>query len=236
MKKLFRALFNRLFFDFARKGDLVEAQDQCYRQLASWIQIQRFLGKSLILKPMRGWALSPDAILHVLLELQARPQPLLFEFGSGQSTIILAAYLQIKGAGRIISIEHDPVYADQIQKQIQQSGLEKHVELRVVPLEPKHQVAASKGCLSYNLDDLTGADHIDVALIDGPPEKNGQLTRYFPLIWALDRLCPGGVAFLDDAHRANERLVIQEVARQRPGFLQEDFVTEKGLHGFRRTP
>lgn len=232
---MFRTLFNKLYFDFTRKVDLLKLQEQVYRQLASFIQIQRFLGEELILKPMRGWALSPDAIIHVLFELQKNPHPLIYEFGSGQSTIVFASYLKKKGAGRIISIEHDANYADKLQKQIQHSGLEKFVELKVVPLKPQNLDEGSHGCMSYDLSESSKEKNIDVVLVDGPPEKNGALTRYFPLRWALDRLSLGGVAFLDDARRTNELLVIREITRTHPELHQEEFETEKGLHAFRRT-
>jgi hypothetical protein len=44
-----------------------------------------------ILKPMRGWAISLDAIGFILNRIQETDKPTVIEFGSGQSTIILGS-------------------------------------------------------------------------------------------------------------------------------------------------
>ena len=41
-----------------------------------------------VLKPMRQWALSPDAMALILADLQERTRPHIVEFGCGQSTIV----------------------------------------------------------------------------------------------------------------------------------------------------
>ena len=50
----------------------------------------------ILLGPLRGWAISPDAIVHVLADLEPRENPTVVEFGSGESTIILASALARK--------------------------------------------------------------------------------------------------------------------------------------------
>jgi len=225
MHKLLRYLFNCVFGNFARKGDL----NNLYAQITDFMQIERIIGSGIILKPLRGWALSPDAVVHILAELQQRDDPVMIEFGSGQSTVIFASYFKRRGKGRLISVEHDAVYAANIMKQIEALGLMEYVESHVVPLKDYTDVQTGNVSKSYDLTCVKKERKLDVVLVDGPPMSFGILTRYYPIHWSLENLAVAGKIFLDDADRPNERLIVQRVARNQPQIYVEELKTEKGL-------
>ncbi|MEO8679304.1 MAG: class I SAM-dependent methyltransferase [Vicinamibacterales bacterium] len=215
---------SRLLAGVAHQEDL----DRLYDQIAGLMQIQSAMGGTPILKPMRGWALSPDAMGWILTDLQERSSPTVVEFGCGQSTVILAAWIKNRGAGRLTSFEHDPAYAAAIRRQLEACGLASQVDLQVVPLVEYPAVGALPPCQSYALPDRRDLA-IDVALVDGPPYWAGDATRYHPLRWAADRLSPDGAVYLDDTIRAAEQGVVRELCLQVPAIVTENLKAEKGL-------
>ncbi|MFW6028601.1 MAG: hypothetical protein ACOC9Q_03670, partial [bacterium] len=104
MKALIKHYLDRYFGRFATKADI----DNLYRQLDSLLEIRDVIGPGLPVGPLRGWALSPDALALILREVISRDEANVVEFGAGGSTIAIAAALKAAGTGSLISIEHDP--------------------------------------------------------------------------------------------------------------------------------
>ena len=217
---IFAKIRARLITGLARQEDL----DVMYNQIAGLFQIQNAMRGETVLKPMRGWALSPDAMACVLADLQERITPTVIEFGSGQSTIVIASALKHHG-GRLISVEHDPVYSTAIQKQAAACRVSDMIEFVHAPLIGVE--SDSKG-RSYDLTALPDFQ-VDVALIDGPPIMNGTYTRLSPLRWAVQHLTQSGTVFLDDAERESERLCMQVLQKEFPNLKTTNRITEKGL-------
>lgn len=219
MRSIFKKLHNRCFRGFARQGDI----DRLYDQLAGLLQIQNAMEGAPMLKPMRGWAISPDALAWVLTAVQEKEAPTMIEFGSGQSTVALAAALKHRG-GHLISVEHDPEYLSVIERQVSSCGLNEFVKFVEAPLIP-----CADGFTSYDVSKIP-ATLIDVALIDGPPIKlGGPDTRLIPLRWAAKHLEAGGVAFLDDSNRSGEQTCIERLGSEFPSMVVVQRKTEKGL-------
>jgi predicted O-methyltransferase YrrM len=213
----------RLLVGIATREDL----DRLYDQIAGVAQIQSALQGAPILKPLRHWAISPDTMAWILSDLQERGAPSIVEFGCGQSTVILAAWLKNRAGGSLLSFEHDGEYAAVIQRQLEACGLGGFVNLVVVPLVDRPAVGALPPCKTYQLPETSGPA-IDLALIDGPPFWCGESTRYHALRWAVDRLAAGGTAYLDDTIREGERNVLAELRRQ-VAITTEELRAEKGL-------
>jgi predicted O-methyltransferase YrrM len=224
LRRFLRKLGSSLTAGIARKQDI----DNLYDLVAGLMQVQSAMAGAPVLKPLRIWVISPDAMAWLLADLQERQAPTILEFGCGQSTVIFAAFLKNKGAGRLISIEHDPEHAAAVRRQLDACGLAGLVDLRVVPLVEYPAKGALAACRSYRMDDLPDLT-IDVALIDGPPYTYGDAVRYHPVEWVLPRLAPGGCAYLDDTQRAQERAVLQAIAATYPDVRLEDLRAEKGL-------
>lgn len=235
IKSLVRPVFDRFRERFllgvVREDQLDRLYDRLYDQVAGMMQIQSALSGGVVLKPMRQWALSPDAMAIVLADLQERSRPRVVEFGCGQSTVIFASWMRQHG-GTLRSFEHDPAYADTIRRQLEACGLLQHVELEIVPLVDQPAVGALPASKSYELP--AAADAFDVALIDGPPYWAGEATRYHPLAWAVERLKDGGAAYLDDAARPPEQRIIQTMTARRPDYAAEELRAEKGLVRLKR--
>src|SRR5262249_34469650 len=85
---------------------------QTFRQIEALQNLNAVLPASELLPATRGWAASPD-LLGVLVDLVITGRPsLVVECGSGGSTLWLAlAMRRFKIDGRIIALEHDPVFA-----------------------------------------------------------------------------------------------------------------------------
>lgn len=224
MRRLLRKLGASLTAGLAQKRDI----DDLYDQVAGLMQIQSALAGGMVLKPLRVWVISPDAMAWILADLQERVAPTVIEFGSGQSTVILAAYLKNKGQGRLISVEHDAAHADAVRRQLNACGLEAQVDLRIVPLIGYPAVGTMAACQSYQLTDLPEVK-IDAAIVDGPPTDLGESARLHPLQWALSRLLPQGAVFLDDAVRPEERAILAYLATVFPDLSVRNLHAEKGL-------
>ena len=224
--RVFDRVRERFLTGVAREEQVNRLYDNLYDQIAGLMQIQSALTGGPVLKSLRHWAISPDAIAVILADLQERTNPSIVEFGCGQSTVIFASWIKQRG-GRLTTYEHDPQYAGVIRKQLDACGLSAHVDLRVVPLIDPPAVAGLPASKSYDLPD--DRDGYDVALIDGPPYWTGEAGRYYPLKWSVDRLNPGGAAYLDDAARIPEQRIVTVLKAGTNGVAVEEMRAEKGL-------
>jgi predicted O-methyltransferase YrrM len=224
IRALLRALRDRFLAGVARKEDV----DRLYAQVAGLLQIQSAMDGRPVVGPLRGWAISPDALAWILIDLQRRTTPLVVEFGSGQSTLILAAVLR-HGGGRLVTVEHDVCYRDAVTRGLADRGLADLVDVIHAPLREDD---LDDPILSYDTDALPQVA-IDVGLVDGPPASAGRLGRLVPLRWATSHLAPGGTVFLDDANRDSEQECLARLARDRPDLAMVSLTAEKGLVAIR---
>ena len=224
--RVFDRVRERFLVGVARQEQVDRLYDNLYDQIAGLMQVQAALGGGPVLKPLRHWALSPDAMAVLLADLQERTNPHIVEFGCGQSTVVFASWVKQRG-GRVTSYEHDPQYADTIRRQLDACGLASHVDLRIVPLIEQPQAGQLPISKSYDLPaDRAG---IDLALVDGPPYWCGEAGRFYPLQWSVDRLNAGGHAYLDDAARGPEQRIVEALKKMVPGITASDVRAEKGL-------
>lgn len=223
---VFDRVRERFLLGVAREEQVREMSDRLYDQVASIMQIQSAISGGPVLKPMRHWALSPDAMAIILADLQERTAPRIVEFGCGQSTVVFASWVRTHG-GCVTSFEHDAVYAGAVRKQLDACGLTTYVDLRVVPLVDYVGVDGLPASKSYALP--ADRDGIDVALIDGPPYWTGESGRYHPLKWATDRLNNNGAAYLDDAARGPEQRIVAALRGHAAGIDAAELRAEKGL-------
>ena len=129
----------------------------------------------------------------VAQHLRAHPDPRVFEWGSGASTLWLS-----RRAGSVTSVEHDPDWAASMQP-----VLPDNVTLRVVPPAPadgRDDVLSHKpgfagldfAAYVAAIDDTEG--DFDLIVIDGR-------AREACLARALGRLRPGGLVLFDNVDR-----------------------------------
>ena len=227
MKTYLRSKLDSYFSSFARKADI----DNLYLQLAAFTEIKDIVGPRVPVGPLRGWAIFPDALIVVLRDLSSLKAPKVIEFGSGESTIAIAATLKSFGRGSLLTIEHDGSFANKILERLNQYGLADCVELRLIPMRDYESFMGLSKFASY---DLSGVEtEFDVALVDGPiVGQFGGGTRAVPVNWCVERLAKGRVAYLDDAFRSTEKQVIAAIKKANPTLIAELLGTEKGLCKF----
>ncbi|MGQ0456063.1 MAG: class I SAM-dependent methyltransferase [Hyphomicrobium sp.] len=226
MKAYVKSRLEGFFSSFARRSDV----ENLYKQFSALLDVKEIVGPGTQLGTLRGWALSPDALLVVLREIQRRTSPVVVEFGSGESTIAIAATLKGAGAGRLITVEHDSNYADRIASRLARSDLSKFVDIRLAPLRDYDGLAGFPVFRSY---DLAALDvDFDIALVDGPVWELGLATRLVPLQWAVDRIHGDRVVYLDDAARPPETAIAAHLRTVSPNIFQERIDCEKGLIRF----
>ena len=159
--------------------------------------------------PHQGFEV-PGEMAAFLYHLIRRHRPkLILELGSGSSTVLLAASARANGAGRVITIEHDPDYRDRTAQFLRQTELSDWVDLIEAPL-----VEQRFGALAlqwYNLAPLlrTLSDRIDLLFVDGPPGKLQALSRYPALPVLASHLSAQALILVDDGRRADEVRMIE---------------------------
>lgn len=154
-----------------------------------------------------GWAASTDVLVEVLRLVTADRPALIVEFGSGLSTVLMAAALKRNGSGKIISVDHDPDYAAATRRDLELYGLQAHAEVRVVPL--KDQLIGGETRPWYDMAALQDLRAVDLAFVDGPPAQIREDIRWPSLPFLWDRLSHSGKVVMDDAARPEERRMIE---------------------------
>jgi predicted O-methyltransferase YrrM len=122
---------------------------------------------------------------------------LVVECGSGASTLWLALALRRFGIdGRIVALDHDPVFAGKTRDFLARHGVSDLAEVRDAPLE---DFSLADGTYSWYArrawEDLTG---IDLLFVDGPPAATGSKARYPALPLLREALNPAAAVVLDD--------------------------------------
>ena len=186
-----------------------------------------------IVPAMGGWAASPDVVAVLVEELLERRPRLIVECGSGVSTLWLALVIEWYSLpSRIVSLDHDPGYAEQTRRSLARHDVGRHAEVRDAPL-------TSVGLAGHSTDwydpaALTDLTDIGLLFVDGPPETTGPLVRWPAVPLLGERLAPTATVVLDDLVRASEQEVAARWAVALPDFTVERLPLQKGAAVFRR--
>lgn len=160
-----------------------------------------------LLAPFLPWssgAMRPSGLLTVLGEVWFRAAPNVLELGSGVSTLVVARLLRELGAGSLVAVEHDPMWAGRIGAQLRREGLNDVASVTLAPLRPHPESWDGTGWYDETL--LAGGA-VDVLVVDGPPAwQPGFAHARYPALGALaPRLTPGAAIVVDDVERAGEQ-------------------------------
>ena len=213
--------------------EISEESKRTFRQLEALQNLSAVLPANDVLPATRGWAASPD-LLAVLVDLVIAERPsLVVECGSGASTLWLAlAMRRFEIDGRIIALDHDPVFGGKTRDLLARHDVRDLAEVRDAPLE------------SFSLDgetypwyarraweDLTG---IDLLFVDGPPAATGHQARYPALPLLSGSLSPVATAVLDDLVVPDMQKVLRRWLDAYPDFGSELLPLEKQAAVLRR--
>jgi predicted O-methyltransferase YrrM len=178
-----------------------------------------------------GWALTGDSAALLAREALVRKPRAILELGSGVSTLILGQVLRKNGCGRLLSIDHDPMWASETRRYVKLLGLDDMVTVIDAPLRQHmlgHQQVEWYDIPKASLDEL---GPIDFLLVDGPPqEKNSAREARYPAFPLLrDFLADNALIFVDDANRHSERKMIDRWLAEDAGWRSRWFDTVDGV-------
>ena len=151
--------------------------------------------------PWSDWSINQMLAIELAAYVDhVRPRRIL-EAGSGYSTAILAAYAAQSGA-EVVTLEHDRTYFRKTMRGLQRLGVDRHVDLRLVPLRPYW----FDGRGPYQWYDSPLEGDFDFVFIDGPPKVVGRKAAFF----ALHRhLRSGWEVWIDDGSRKHEEKTVR---------------------------
>jgi predicted O-methyltransferase YrrM len=206
---------------------------QTFRQLEALQNLNAVLPANDVLPATRGWAASPD-LLAVLVDLVVAERPsLVVECGSGASTLWLALAMRRFGIdGRIIALDHDPVFGGKTRDILARHDVGDLAEVRDAPLENFSLDGETYSWYARRAwEDLTG---IDLLFIDGPPAATGHQARYPALPLLSGSLSPVATAVLDDLVVPDMQNVLRRWLDAYPDFGSEILPLEKQAAVLRR--
>jgi predicted O-methyltransferase YrrM len=216
------------------EADTRKELKQTFRQLEALQNLNAVLPTSDVLPATRGWAASPDLLLTLVdLVITERPS-LIVECGSGASTLWLALALRRFGIdGRIIALDHDPVFAGKTRDFLARHDVLDLAEVRDAPLESFSLDGQTYSWYARTAwEDLAG---IDLLFVDGPPAATGHQARYPALPLLNKSLSPIVTIVLDDLIVPDMREVLPRWLDADPGFSSEILPLEKEAAVLRRT-
>ena len=199
---------------------------QSFRQAESLLSVLATIRPSFPLPSTRDWSASPDLLNQLCTLVLSRRPALVVEAGSGVSTLTLAYCLKRLGFGRVLSLEHDEVYAAKTRALLQLHAVDDVACVVTAPLTPV--TINGDNWLWYDQDGLAGCGTIDLLVIDGPPWTTQKLARYPALPLLHDRLGRDAIVILDDAARSDERAVVARWQSEFAGLTCEYLDFEKG--------
>ena len=207
---------------------------QTFRQLEALQNLNAVLPANDVVPATRGWAASPD-LLVVLVDLVISERPsLVVECGSGASTLWLAlAMRRFKIDGRIIALDHDPVFGGKTRDLLARHDVRDLAEVRDAPLESFSLDGETYSWYARRAwEDLTG---IDLLFVDGPPATTGHQARYPALPLLSGSLSPVATAVLDDLVVPDMQKVLRLWLDAYPDFRSEILPLEKQAAVLRRS-
>lgn len=190
--------------NFDLSGEAIRSiADQIVRDVSANAYLWHTFKPVIFIPAGRGWAANDETIAYVVDHLSAMGGAFtLLELGSGGSTAWFALAAQ-KWDGRVVSLEHDPVYKVRTATLLKRLGVDELVELIDAPL-----VASAESPPWYSIRNVP-ASRVDVLFVDGPPGNMGRHARR-PAFGAFrEWLSPDAIVVLDDTIRQDEAEVAQ---------------------------
>jgi predicted O-methyltransferase YrrM len=199
---------------------------QTFRQIEANQNLSAIIPAGDVLPATRGWAASPDLLLVLVDQVITQRPRLVVECGSGASTLWFALALRRFGIdGRIVALDHDPVFAGKTRDFLDRHGVSDLAEVRDAPLE---DFSLADGTYSWYArrawEDLTG---IDLLFVDGPPAATGPRARYPALPLLRGAMNPAAAVVVDDLVVPDMRETLRLWLGEYPGFHSEILPLEK---------
>lgn len=196
------------------------------RQIQALIDTSHVLNLRAPLPSFTGWAATPELITQILIQIKTRHPTLVFELGSGASTIAIPYMLEKWGRGKLVSIDHNAEFGERTRLNLELHHHES-VELGICELIP-HDVEGQT-YLWYDLSAIRLQSKIDIPIDDGPPWQTNPMARYpaLPILW--DQLADDALILVDDADREDETMMVSRWLESYPIDIVLTEASMKGL-------
>jgi len=191
-------------------------------------EIQKLLPLRLPLRPMTGWAATPELAVTVLRQIIFNKPQTIVELGSGVTTLINGYGLEkYSPNGKLISLDHDEDYAEITRREMHQHGLSTFIDLRFAPLIDTD--LNGEQFKWYDLSDFPGDTEIDILIVDGPPVSTVKFARYPALPLLADHLSKSCKIIIHDTNRKEETGIVKRWLKEFPEFTADIRQTDKGI-------
>lgn len=220
LRKLTRV--DRRTWPWAAERD--QAFANLYQQTEALTALYAELQPSRGLPGTRGWAASPDFLLHIARAARDLRPSVVVECSCGTSTLVLARACQLNGVGHVYSLEHDKQFAQITRDHLRRHGVDAWATVLNAPLAMSSMTNTSW----YSTEKLP-EQPIDLLVIDGPPAQTAELARHPAGPHLFERLSQGAQVYLDDMIRPAEQQTVQRWLEEFPGMRRADLPAEKGL-------
>lgn len=226
----------------ARRDDVFNAEkrlresiERSFAQTEALLNLYQVVPTGVAMPASRGWAASPDILLHLVsLVGQTRPATVV-DLGSGATTIWMGTAMRHYGVdGRIISIDHDEKFAAITRESVLAHGLAKFVDVRHAPLVEMD--LAGERWPWYDQAAFADVERVDLLVVDGPPGVLRDHARYPALPVLAARLAPHARVVVDDYARSDETEMVRRWQSEFPGWTLRELRHEKGTAVLRREP
>lgn len=204
---------------FYKYSSLKKDIDIKYRELylkqkenSSWQSLMNLLGPNEYL-PQTDMAMSPTTICHILNEIIVNRRKSIIEFGSGNSTILIAKLIAASnGRIKFFSVESDKDWINVLRDDLRKKGLLSYVELIYAPI--KEQVLSERNSVPWYetsfLDRELNGKRFDLVIVDGPQGSLCPLSRYPAIPFLKNYLEEEYCIFLDDYYREDEKQILRK--------------------------
>jgi len=218
------------------KGMIKAEGIDTYRQIVAAQRIDALIGPGYSLG-LRGWPISPDALLEILSYIKTHKPKLILELGSGRGTLAIDSLIKKYNLDtKLISVDHLQKYLNETKERLGESN---DVELILAPLKIQKVLGLGNAVKWYDIEAITTSikgRKIDLMIVDGPPESIAKNSR-LPALRALSPyLIEDASIFLDDYSRDSEHEAIKDWMNfdktTNPQVLSIE--TEKGLALYKR--
>lgn len=206
----------------------VTEQEQLQYKMQCLNEIYELLPVRTPLPPMTGWAATPELSAFLLKTIQKYRPPTIVEIGSGVTTLISGYSLEkFNINGKIISFDHDSLFAEKTLEEIKLHGLSDKIEIRIAPLEKV--TVEEEEWIWYSTEKFIFDQPIDLVVVDGPPVKTQKNARYPALPVLYKHLSKNAVVIMHDTNRAEESAIIKLWVEKYEDVTVENFNSEKGI-------
>lgn len=170
----------------------------------------RILDNSLSVSWDRGM-IAPDLAEYLIQFIFLHRPNRILECGAGLSTQIISNCLKILGNGKLITLEHDPYWAEKVKDALQEKNLSGFAQVRFAPLKPLCINELSSIVWYSGVEELQKDGPYDFIFVDGPPAiKPTDPGREGALYALFSAMSQRGKMIMDDGDRQGERMVVRK--------------------------